>query len=94
MEILRRISNFGASWNDLKTIYILYVRSLLEQSCTLWNNGLTEENVKDLERIQKTLCKLILQDSYKSYEHALKVLDLENLEDGRELPCIDFAKLV
>ena len=76
----------------LKNIYILYIRSLLEQSCTVWNSGLTEENITDLERIQKTACKLILQESYQSYENALKVLDLENLEERRETLCIQFAK--
>ena len=29
MQLLRKISNFGASWDDLKNIYILYIRSLL-----------------------------------------------------------------
>jgi hypothetical protein len=84
MELLRRITRFGASWEELKNIYILYIRSLLEQSCTVWNSGLTEENIHDLERIQKSACKLILQDSYKSYDNALKLLDLENMEDRRE----------
>ena len=47
----------------------------MEQSCTVWNSGLTEENIHDLERIQKSACKLILQDFYKSYDNALKLLD-------------------
>ena len=59
MEILRKISSFGASLDELKNIYILYVRSLLEQSCTVWNSGLTVENTQDLERIQKTALKKI-----------------------------------
>ena len=36
MAILRKISKFGASVEDLKTIYVAYVRSILEQSCTVW----------------------------------------------------------
>ena len=92
MELLRRITHFGASWEELKNIYILYIRSLLEQSCTVWNSGLSEENIHDLERIQKSACKLILQDSYKSYDNALKLLDLENLEDRRESLCLQFAR--
>ena len=92
MELFRRITHFGASWEELKNIYILYIRSLLEQLCTVWNSGLTEENIHDLERIQKSACKLILQDSYKSYDNALKLLDLENLEDRRESLCLQFAR--
>ena len=92
MELLRRISTFGASWSDLKNIYILYIRSLLEQSCTVWNSGLTEENVQDLERIQKSALKIILGDCYKSYDQALNILEMENLSDRREFLCLQFAK--
>ena len=49
MELLRKISNFGANWEDLKNVYILFIRSLLEQSCTVWHSGLTLENSEDLE---------------------------------------------
>ena len=73
MELLRRKSTFGASWNELKNIYILYIRSLLEQSCTVWNSGLTEEDKQDLERVQKSVLKNILQENYDTYENALKL---------------------
>ena len=88
----RRITHFGASWEELKNIYILYITSLLEQSCTVWNSGLTEENIHDLERIQKSACRLILQDSYKSYDNALNLLDFENLQDRRESLWLQFAR--
>ena len=58
MELLRQVSNFGASWDEMKNIYILFIRSLLEQSCTVWHSGLTVENKEDLERIQKCPLKL------------------------------------
>ena len=92
MEILRRISPFGASKDEMKNIYILYVRSLLEQSCTVWNSGLTNENSEDLERVQKNALKIILQDEYKTYENALIILDLEKLNERREHLCLQFAK--
>ena len=92
MEIIRKISNFGASIEDLKTIYFAYVRSILEQSCTVWHSSLTEENSKDIERVQKSACKLILAENYRSYEDALKTLDIESLFDRRESLCLEFAK--
>ena len=92
MELMRRISNFGASWDDLKNIYILYIRSLLEQSCTVWHSGLSQENIQDLERVQKSAMKLIMKESFRSYEHALNILELESLQDRRELLCLNFAK--
>ena len=92
MELLRKVSTFGASWEELKNIYILYIRSLLEQSCTVWHSGLTAENSEDLERIQKCALKIILQDAYNSYESALSMLDLESLDERRERLCLQFAK--
>ena len=92
MELLRKISHFGASWDDLKNIYVLYIRSLLEQSCTVWHSGLTEENKQDLERVQKSALRIILQESYKNYSHALNTLEIESLADRREVLCIEFAK--
>jgi hypothetical protein len=92
MELLRRISIFGASWDELKNIYILYIRSLLEQSCAVWHSSLTAENSQDLERIQKCALKIIMQDKFKSYEGALEILDLESLSERRERLCLQFAR--
>ena len=92
MEILRRISPFGASKEEMTNIYILYIRSLLEQSCTVWHSGLTSENSEDLERVQKNAFKIILQDEYITYENALMILDLEKLNERREKLCLQFAK--
>ena len=92
MELLRKISPFGVNWEEMKNIYILYIRSLLEQSCTVWHSSLTDENSEDLERVQKSALKIILQENYKSYELALEVLDLESLKERRENLCLQFAK--
>ena len=90
MQLLQAISNFGATWDDLKQIYILFVRSLLEQSCTVWHIGLTEENSTDLERIKKSALKL--ESSYQTYQNALKILDLQTLKNRKENLCLQFAK--
>ena len=64
----------------------------MEQSCTVWNSGLTQENVKDIERVQKSALKLILAEKYKTYKNALNILELESLEDRRKVLCLEFAK--
>ena len=92
MELLRKISPFGVNLDEMKNIYILYIRSLLEQSCTVWHSSLTEENSQDLERVQKSALKIILQEKYRSYELALQELDLESLKERRENLCLEFAK--
>ena len=64
MQLLRKVASFGTSWEELKNIYFLYIRSLLEQSATVWHSSLTEENRNDLERVQKTALKIILGEKY------------------------------
>ena len=54
MQLLRRVATFGASVADMKDIYFLFVRSLLEQSATVWHSSLSQENINDLERVQKS----------------------------------------
>ena len=58
LELLRKVASFGTPQDDLKTIYILFIRSILEQS-----------NYSDLERVQKSAIKVILQDEYKGYKN-------------------------
>ena len=95
LELLRRSINFNASTEDLKTIYTTFVRSILENSCTVWHSCLTKENREDIERVQKTACKLILKNEFKDYENALMVLDLESSDKRREhLHMYKFCKKV
>ena len=73
MELLRRVASFGTSFEDLKTIYILFVRSQLEHSCVVWHSSLTEQQKSDLERVQRSALKVILGSRYESYEKALNM---------------------
>ena len=73
-------------------LWIVFCRSVLEQSCVLWDSGLTQENREDLERTQKTFEKLVLEEDYKNYSHAFKVLGLEKLETRRKALVLSFAK--
>ena len=91
MELLRKVASFGTNYEELKNIYILFVRSLLEQSATVWHSSLTEDNKNDLERVQKTALKVILGERYKTYNQALNLLELESLSDRRENLCLTFA---
>ena len=91
MELLRRVAGFGTPAEDLKEIYILFIRSILEQSATVWHSSLTQENKDDLERVQKTALKVILQDNYKGYKNSLARLDIETLENRRIELCLNFA---
>ena len=92
MELLRKLSGFGAPISDLKTIYLTFIRSQLEQSSNVWHSGLTNQNKIDLERVQKVSFKIILKEKYNNYNHALNYLDLPTLKERRNDLCLSFAK--
>ena len=92
MALLRKVASFGTPPEDLKIIYVLFIRSILEQSATVWHSSLTVENVNDLERVQKSAIKVILQEKFKGYQNGLAMLDLEDLKTRRENLCLEFAK--
>ena len=92
MELLRKVASFGAKVEDLKTIYILFIRSQLEQSAVVWSSSLTEQNKADLERVQRSALKIILGSKYESYKKALVKLNIETLEERREYLCLKFAQ--
>ena len=92
MRLLRKLVEFSVPVKDLLTIYILYIRSVLEQSCQVWHSSLSLENLMDIERVQKNSLKIILKEEYSSYEEALEKVDLESLVDRRNHLCQKFAK--
>ena len=92
MELLRRVSTFSPSDEDMKHIYILFVRSLLEQSASVWHSSLTEQDSEALERVQKSAVKIILGNRYIGYQKSLQKLDLEMLHERREKICLKFAQ--
>ena len=92
MQLLNTAANFTSNVQDLKSIYLIYVRSILEQSAVVWHSSLTSQNRRDLERVQKAAVRVILKDKYTTYKQGLKVLKLDTLEKRRELLCLRFAK--
>ena len=93
MSLLTKLVCFKIPKEDLVTIYILYIRSLLEYCAVVWHSSITEEEVTDLERIQKCSVRLILQEEYTDYPTGLETLSLTELSKRREQLCLDFAKI-
>ena len=92
MQLLRSVRSFTKNRADLKSIYKLFIRSLLELNSTVWHSTLSQENKQDLERVQKTAFKIILGKEYTSYENAQNVLNLRSLEERRKELALTFAK--
>ena len=92
MQLIRSILSFGANTEEMVHLWVVFCRSVLEQSCVVWHSSLTQENRDDIERLQKTFCKLILREKYVNYENSLLKLNLVSLEERRKTLCLKFAK--
>ena len=92
MQLLAKSASFGADQTDLKEIYILFIRSILEQSCPVWTKSITKDERIDIERVQKSAVRMILDDPNINYKKALNKLGLESLEERREYLSLQFAK--
>ena len=90
--MLRRLKAFGANQTELTDIYCKHIRFILEFAAVVWHSGLSQENIGDIERVQKSACAIILGKEYESYENALYVLNLEKLSARRQTLCLKFAK--
>ena len=93
MQLLRKVWSFGFSHSEMVHLWKVYCRSVLEQSCVLWDSSLTEENRTDLERTQKIFCKLVLEEDYTNYKKALKILHLLTLDERQKSLTLQFAEI-
>ena len=71
MQLLRGVKSFGASTEEMVHLWILFCRSVLEQSCVVWTTSITQENIEDIERTQKTFATFVLRKKHQNYENAL-----------------------
>lgn len=93
--MLTTLKRFGLPIEDLKTIYIGFIRPLAEYAVPAWHPGLSEHQHYALERIQKRACRIMLGTKYGSYIDALEQCQLTNLRTRREQICLQFInKLV
>ena len=77
MVLLHKVSKFTSRISDLKLIYNSKIRSILETSCVVWHSSITLKQRSMLERLQKSAFRVILKNSYESYENALKVMNMD-----------------
>ena len=79
MIILRKLIEFEVKTQDMITIYILFIRSIIEQSSVVWSSSLTVDEMASLERTQKVALRIIFSQDYISYENALKQSKLSKI---------------
>ena len=89
--ILRRLKSIGASPTDLVKVYSKQIRCIMELAAPAWQGSITENERIDLERVQKSACRIILGVNYLSYSRALDSLNLESLDYRRMKLSVKFA---
>ena len=92
MIILKNLYHFNLPISDMIEIYCLYIRSVVEQAAVVWHSSLTKGEQLDIERIQKVAMRIMLQENYVSYSHALKITGMPTLKSRRNKLCLTFAK--
>ena len=83
-RILNKLVSFDVRREDLLNIYILYIRSILKQSCQVLHSYLAIENMQNFERLQKNALKMISQDSFQDYSNVLDISGLLSLYERRK----------
>ena len=92
MLLLQNAAKFTKESSDLKSIYLTFKRPVLEQSAPVWQSSLSQENISDLERIQKSAVRLIMGKRHVNYESSLLKLNILKLTERREDLSLNFAK--
>ena len=92
--ILYRARQFAFSVITLLTLYHWYVRTALEYAAPVWHPGLTQDQTKKIERIQKRCFRIILRYRYTTYEDALRLLGETSLHQRRETLTLRLARSI
>ena len=90
--MIRRLKLLGATNEELIDVYNKQVRSVLEMAVAVWSPAITLCQVAQLERVQKTVCAVILGGYHTDYAQAISVLGMTTLRERRTELCSKFAK--
>ena len=91
LYMLNRLKRFGLPMEDLVSVFVSYVRPVVEYATPVWHGSLTDDQSKKLESIQKRACRIILGANYRSYTQAPDLTGLQPLYDRRLQLCTKFV---
>ena len=89
--LLRRMKSLKLEPELILDYYVKEVRSLVEHGVPIWNSGLNQSEVRDIEKIQKVALKIILGQNYNSYISACSHFGLQKLSVRRQEISTRFA---
>ena len=86
-----KLKKAGISDVDILHFYFMKIRSVLESNCPVFHPMLTQENTNNIERIQKIVLRVILDEKYTDYHNACLHLNVQNLQVRRTKLSLTFA---
>ena len=89
---LRRMKRMKMNSSHIWDVYTKEVRSHLELAVPVWHSGLKKHQSAQIERIQKSALRIILDDHYTTYEEVCSLYSVEQLEKRRLKLCLNFTK--
>ena len=78
--LLRRLKKYHLDIFKIFDVYTKEVRSILEYAVPVWHSSITRSESRQIENVQNAALKIILGESYISYEVACTLLGVEPLE--------------
>ena len=88
---ISRLKCAEVSDKDIFHFYTMKIRSVLEYSAPVFTSMLTQQDIHDIERIQKIVIKAILQHRYSDYHQGCLLLGIEDLDLRRTRLCLKFG---
>ena len=93
LHIIRTLKKSGMPPDDLLTIYVALIRSVLEYCRAIWHTSLPSYLNEQIERLQKRVLRIIFPNL--SYREALYASDCVKLDDRRDCLCFNlFSKIM
>ena len=71
--LLKVLKSYNASTSDMKNFYMAVIRPRLEYGAQVWNGGITKDQSKEIERIQRRALKIIYKED--DYDKCLQKRD-------------------
>ena len=88
---ISRLKSAAVNNDDIVYFFNMKIRSVLEYCAPVFTSMLSKENISDIERIQKSAFKVILNDEYLNYTQACCLLNASTLESRRSELSLSFA---
>ena len=79
LYMLRCLRSLGTQSDELKRMYTLLILPELVYASPIWSSSLNVTQSKQLERVQRRECKVILGPAYIDYDNAVVTLNLPRL---------------